>query len=257
MFEQATDLIQLTAVNLNFDQNTTKNHVLKDIDLTINSGEFVCIIGPSGCGKTSLLNIIAGYQPVSSGTALIKGEMITKPDWHRGVVFQHSSLYPWLTVEKNIAYGPTMRGLPQDEINNIVNQLLDIVQLEKYREYHPSQLSGGMQQRVAFAQTMANHPEIILMDEPFSALDSLTRKLLQDFIRQMWAINHQTILLITHDIEEALLLGTSIYVMGKEPGQIIDKIDVDYSRQILANGNSDVKDHNFHRLEKLIFDKIK
>ncbi|KKH69380.1 ABC transporter ATP-binding protein, partial [Methanosarcina mazei] len=165
---------------------------------------------PSGCGKSTLLKIIAGYLKPTVGLCLMHGEPITGPDWHRGVVFQSPTLYPWMNVRKNVEYGPRMRGLPPKDIKCIGSHFLEQVDLIDYSDKATFELSGGMKQRVSLARALANEPEVILMDEPFGALDALTRVNMQTLIRNIWQNNNSTIFMITHDIDEALSLGTRV-----------------------------------------------
>jgi NitT/TauT family transport system ATP-binding protein len=200
---------------------------LQNINLHVYPGEFVCIVGASGCGKSTLLNIIAGLTPPSSGQVLVDGESVPGPGADRGMVFQHFSLFPWLTVADNIGFGLQLRRIPQKEVQQRINYYLDVVNLTQFARSYPKQLSGGMKQRVAIARALANEPEVLLMDEPFGALDAQTKEQMQQFVLELWEKTRITVLTITHDVEEAIFLSKRIYVMSARPGQIKEEILVD------------------------------
>ena len=227
------------------------------LSLTIQSGEFICLVGPSGCGKSTLLKLMAGYLKPSLGEVRMNGEIIDGPDWRRGVVFQTSTLYPWLTVRKNIEYGMKMQKIPVNKRKEETNFFLEQIEMLDFADCYPHELSGGMKQRVAMARTMVNHPELLLMDEPFGALDALTRMKMQGLMRKLWQESGQTIFLITHDIEEALSLATRVIVMSKAPGAIVESIDVDYSLKALAEEKNEVvMDESFMQLKESILHQI-
>jgi len=234
-------LIEVKNLELIYETNTKPILALEDINLQIKTGEFLCVLGPSGCGKSTLLRIIAGYLKPTKGVCLMKGETIKGPDWHRGVVFQSPTLYPWMSVRKNVEFGPRMRGLPEKDIKRIGNHFLEQVGLDDYSDKATFELSGGMKQRVALARALANEPEVILMDEPFGALDALTRLNMQTFIRDIWQKNNSTIFMITHDIDEALSLGTRVIVMSKIPGRILKEFSLDFTYEAIRNKNGRVK----------------
>ena len=213
---------------------------LEEIDLEIRKGEFVVVLGPSGCGKSTLLKTIAGYIKPSSGECLMQGKKIKGPDWHRGVVFQSSTLYPWMNVKDNVEFGPKMRDLPKDEIKEIREYFLEQVNLIGFGDKPTFELSGGMKQRVALARVLANYPQVILMDEPFGALDALTRNNMQRLVRKIWKENNSTIFFITHDVDEALLLANRVVVMSKQPGEIIKIFNVNFTDQIFEKGTKEV-----------------
>jgi NitT/TauT family transport system ATP-binding protein/sulfonate transport system ATP-binding protein len=193
---------------------------LRDVNLTISKGEFVCLIGASGCGKSTLLRIIAGFETATSGTVEMYGTPITAPGPERGMVFQDFALFPWLTVKENIAFGPKQRGLPQVNLDEIAARYTDMVGLTKFANYYPSQLSGGMKQRVAIARVLANDCEVLLMDEPFGALDALTREKLQQELLEIWERTKVTVIFVTHSVEEAVVLSDRVVVMTAGPGRI-------------------------------------
>ncbi len=200
---------------------------LQNINLQVYPAEFVCIVGASGCGKSTLLNIIAGLTPPSSGQVLVDGESVPGPGPDRGMVFQHFSLFPWLTVADNIGFGLQLRRIPRKEMQQRIDYYLDVVDLTQFARAYPKQLSGGMKQRVAIARALANEPEVLLMDEPFGALDAQTKEQMQQFVLELWEKTRITVLTITHDVEEAIFLSQRIYVMSARPGQIKEEILVD------------------------------
>lgn len=193
---------------------------LRDINLTINKGEFVCLIGASGCGKSTLLRIIAGFETASAGTVEMYGAPISGPGRERGMVFQDFALFPWLTVRQNIGFGPRQRGLPKEKLAEISTRYTDMVGLGKFADYYPSQLSGGMKQRVAIARVLANDADILLMDEPFGALDALTREQMQQELLEIWERTKVTVIFVTHSVEEAVVLSDRVVVMTAGPGRI-------------------------------------
>lgn len=244
-------LIELQNVSQTFSSTNEALNVLHEINLEIETGEFVCVIGPSGCGKSTLLKMLAGYLLPTDGSCVMKGESIKGSDKRRGVVFQSPTLYPWLTVEKNIEYGPKMAKIAPKEIKKKSEHYLEAVDLTDFKTAYPFELSGGMKQRVAIARALVNEPELILMDEPFSALDAITRLSMQQLLRKMWYESKQTIFLITHDIEEALKLGTRILVMSKNPGEIIMEKRVDYTNHLLREPNYELLEDPQFQADKL------
>jgi NitT/TauT family transport system ATP-binding protein len=203
---------------------------LLDINLEINEGEFVAIIGPSGCGKSTLLYVLGGFIPADTGTMLIDGNAIAGPGIDRGIVFQEYALFPWLTVEQNIHYGLEMMGMPRGEREKIVRNLILKVNLEGFEKRFPRELSGGMKQRVAIARTLAYDPKILLLDEPFGALDSQTREIMQDELQRLWLAQRKTVLLVTHDVDEAVYLAERVVVMSKRPGRIVQEFKIAVDR---------------------------
>ncbi|WP_440896490.1 ABC transporter ATP-binding protein [Amphibacillus sp. Q70] len=235
-----TPLIEVKNLTMNFGNEKTSIPAIQNINLKIEKGEFVCVLGPSGCGKSTLLRILAGYQKPTSGEVNFQNHPINGPDWHRGVVFQSSTLYPWLTVKGNVEFGPKMRGLKSTEIDKVSHHFLTQIDLIDDANKAVFELSGGMKQRVALARTLANQPEMILMDEPLGALDALTRLNMQTLIRKLWKENENTVLMITHDVDEALALGTRIVVMSKKPGMILKEFKVDYTHLAYRTPNNRV-----------------
>lgn len=205
--------------------------VLSDIDLQVKEKEFAVIVGPSGCGKSTLLNIVGGLEMATSGTVEVDGKIVTKPGADRGMVFQGYSLFPWLSVQKNIEFGLKMKGISKELRNETAKKYIEIVGLCGFENAMPNTLSGGMKQRVAIARTLANEPSLLLMDEPFGALDAQTRVVMQELLAQVCKKTQTTVLFITHDIDEAILLGNKIYVMSRRPGTIKAVLDVDIQAQ--------------------------
>jgi ABC-type nitrate/sulfonate/bicarbonate transport system ATPase subunit len=193
---------------------------LDHVDLAIGPSEFFCLVGPSGCGKTTLLNILAGYDDPTDGTVLMNGVPVRAPGPERGVVFQQGALFTWMSVVDNVAFGPRAMGKSRRDAREIADHYINLVGLTGFADRYPYQLSGGMQQRVGIARALANSPELLLMDEPFAALDVQTRELLQGEIKRIWKETRKTIFWITHSIEEALFLATSVAVMTARPGRI-------------------------------------
>ena len=203
---------------------------LDEVSLEIQRGEFVTVIGPSGCGKTTLLNIVAGFEGPSSGEVLVEGQPIQGPGADRGVVFQEYALFPWLTLRQNVEYGPRERGVPRAEASEIVDRTLRLVSLHGADNRYPHELSGGMRQRVALARVLVNDPKILLMDEPFAAVDAQTRAVLQREVARLWAETGKTVLFVTHSVEEAVLLGDRVVTMTPRPGRVKDDVAVELAR---------------------------
>lgn len=239
--DSSEKLIEIDSVDLSYSGRTGDIKALKNIHLNIFSGEFVCVLGPSGCGKSTLLGILAGFIKPTAGAVRLNGEEIKGTDRDRGVVFQNPPLYEWYSVRKNVAFGPRMRGLPKSEYEPLVDEYLSKVGLSEFADKKIYELSGGMKQRVSIARALINDPKILLMDEPFGALDALTRESVQDLTRKIWWDTGKTVFFITHDVEEALLLGSRIIVLSRHPGRVIDDIRVDFSRKIIEEETVDIK----------------
>jgi NitT/TauT family transport system ATP-binding protein len=211
-------------------ENGTTLTAIENLSLTVHDKEFVCILGPSGCGKTTLLRMIAGLDTVSSGEILLDGERITGINPKVGIVFQEYSLFPWRSVIDNIAFGLEMRGFARTERERVAEHYLDLVGLTQFRESYPSELSGGMRQRVAVARALALEPVVLLMDEPFGALDAQTRNMLQHELLGIWEKTRKTIIFITHSVDEAVFLADRIVALTPRPGTICEIIPIDQER---------------------------
>ena len=215
-----TPILDIANVSKVFNLNGRPIHALKDVNLQIHKGEFVCLIGASGCGKSTLLRIMGGFEPVSTGSARMYHAPIQEPGPERGMVFQDYGLFPWLTVRENIAFGPRQRGLPAARLKEISDRFVNMVGLGKFADHFPNQLSGGMKQRVSIARALANDCEVLLMDEPFGALDALTREVLQQELLDIWEKTKLTVIFVTHAVEEAVLLADRVVVMTAGPGRV-------------------------------------
>ncbi|MHA6482414.1 ABC transporter ATP-binding protein [Paenibacillus sp. strain BS8-2] len=220
--------IAIEKLNKSYVQNKpgAVHYIIKDVDLHVKSGEFVVLLGPSGCGKSTLLNIIAGFVSKSSGNLRVGGVDVEKPGRERAVVFQQadSSLFPWLTVRQNVEFGLKMQGMPKAQRQEISDRFIRMVGLFGHEKKFPRELSGGMKQRVQLARVLANDPDILLMDEPFGALDAMTRRMMQKELGQIWKETNKTVIFVTHDIQEALLLGSRIVVMSAGPNAYISDV---------------------------------
>ncbi len=225
--------------------------VLEDINLHIKEGEFVSIIGPSGCGKSTLINIIAGLDKASSGKIFMEDKEICEPDIDRIMVFQNAALFPWLNVYDNVSFGLKNVCKDSKEIKEKVEAILRKVHLYRFKDNYPHELSGGMKQRVSIARSIVMDPKILLMDEPFSALDEQTRMLLHDELQQIWIETKKTILFVTHNIREAVKLSDRVIILGIRPGTVVDDIRIDISHPRQAT------DSNLYHMEKLVFNKLK
>lgn len=203
---------------------------VEETSFTMNEGEFVTILGPSGCGKSTVLRIVAGLEQASSGRILFKGKELVEPGIDRGMVFQSYTLFPWLTVEENIGFGLELKGIGKEGRREIAHHYLQLIGLVGFERHYPAQLSGGMKQRVAIARALANDPEILLMDEPFGALDAQTRLIMQEVLLKAWEASKKTILFITHDVEEAVFLADIVHVMTARPGKFKTSVPIPFSR---------------------------
>lgn len=222
--------VTLKSITLGYVQKNAEDPIIEQLDLTVPTGQFICILGPSGCGKSTLLNAIAGFLPVTRGSILVDNIPIAGANAERGMVFQQNSLLPWKTVFDNIALGPTMAGVPRNVVEARVATLLRNIGLTDYASYYPSELSGGMQQRVCIARSLANQPAVLLMDEPFSALDAQTRQAMQAHLLALWEQHKTTVIFVTHDIEEAVFLADRVLVMSANPGAIVADIAIPFAR---------------------------
>ncbi len=209
-------------------ENDEVTHALNEISLSLRSGEFVSLVGPSGCGKSTILRLVAGLIMPTTGEITVDGKEITEPSPERGMMFQKSTLFPWLTVEKNIAFSLKMQGKLKGHEEK-VERMLKVIGLESFRNDYPGQLSGGMAQRVALMRSLINEPDILLLDEPLGALDAFTRMNMQDEILKIWQEKGQLALMVTHDVDEAVYMGTRVIVMDANPGRVVADIKIDES----------------------------
>ena len=224
-------MIEIDRVSQVFQTSTRQDHLaLSDISLTVDGGAFVSILGPSGCGKSTLLYIVGGFVQPTRGTARVKGKTITGPGPDRGPVFQEFALFPWKSVLGNVMYGPRQQGVTYLEADAQSRALIEMVGLKGFEDFYPKELSGGMKQRVALARTLAYHPEVLLMDEPFGALDAHTRTRLQNDLLEIWERDRKTVLFVTHSVDEAVFLSDRVVVMTRSPGRIRQIIDIDLPR---------------------------
>jgi NitT/TauT family transport system ATP-binding protein len=226
---------------------------VQDVSLEVKQGEFVSIVGRSGCGKTTLLNMIAGFIPVTGGEILLDGRAIDGPGPDRGVVFQSFALFPWKTVLQNVAFGPRMRGLPDAECERIAREYLALVGLAGVAERYPAELSGGMQQRVGVVRALANNPDVLLMDEPFASVDAQTRMTLQEELTRIWLERRPTIVFVTHDVEEAVFLANRVVVLCK--GRVLNEIDVPLPRP--RAWDRLIEDAKFKQLSKEVLQRVR
>ena len=230
---------------------------LKDINFTLKKGELLSVLGPSGCGKTTLLNLIAGFLHPTAGATTLGGNEIKGPGVERGMVFQQGALFEWLPVSKNVDYGLRMKKTPPEEREVLVEKWLDLVGLRGFGDTPTYQLSGGMQQRVALARCLVNDPEVILMDEPLGALDALTREKMQSLVLELWKETGKTIMIITHSVEEALLLGERLFVMAPRPGRIHKEYKLPFADRGLTESLREIKkDDHFSEVREEILTMI-
>jgi len=222
--------IRLIEVAMRFTTGRRQVQALERISLTVPDGQFACIVGPSGCGKSTLLMVAAGLTEPSEGDVLVDGKPASEPGADRGMVFQSYSLYPWLSVRRNIEFGLEIKQIPRAQRRQRSSELIHLMKLDGFAEAYPKALSGGMKQRAAIARALANDPQVLLMDEPFGALDAQTRQIMQELLTDLWQRYRKTVLFVTHDIEEAIFLGDVIYVMTNRPGRIRTTLRVDLPR---------------------------
>ena len=230
---------------------------LKNINFTLKKGELLSVLGPSGCGKTTLLNLIAGFLNPTSGTASLGGRVIDGPGLERGMVFQQGALFEWLPVARNVDFGLRMKSTDPAQSRQLVEKWLDIVGLQGFGDTPTYQLSGGMQQRVALARCLVNDPDVILMDEPLGALDALTREKMQSLVLELWKETGKTIIIITHSVEEALLLGERLFVMAPRPGRIHKEYNLPFAERGLSKTLREIKqDTGFNQVREEILTMI-
>ena len=242
--------IEIKNINKSFDGRGKNLSVLEDINLTVNDGELICLLGPSGCGKTTLLRLIAGLDQPTSGEIIANGELVEKPSGDRAVIFQQYSLFPWLTVLKNVTFGLEISGGSKEENIQAAERYLKSVGLLEFKDSYPHELSGGMKQRVAIIRSLLNHSPILLMDEPFSALDMQNRHKLQEQLIGVWKRFENTIVFVTHDVDEAVYLADKIVLLDKNPGKIAEIIEVDLERPRKRDSQE------FLKIQESIVDKL-
>ncbi|WP_018688263.1 MULTISPECIES: taurine ABC transporter ATP-binding protein [Ahrensia] len=236
--------LSIDNISMRFDlPNGGVVQALKNVSIDLKSGELLSILGPSGCGKTTLLNIVAGFLAPTGGVMTLNGHQIKGPDAERGMVFQQGALFEWMSVRENVGFGPSMKKMPKAEKKQTVDHLLNVVGLGDFKEKAVYELSGGMQQRVALARCLANDPDVILMDEPLGALDALTREKMQSLVLKLWKETGKTIILITHSVEEALLLGERLIVMAPRPGRIHKEYNLPFAELGVDADLREVKKH--------------
>ena len=244
------DKLTVTGLNKVFSARQGDVRALSDVNFSVRESEFVVIVGPSGCGKSTLINIIGGLEDKTSGSVRISGHDVSGPGADRGMVFQGYSLFPWLTVQKNVEFGLKMKGVPAKERSETAQSYIDMVGLSSFRDALPDELSGGMQQRVAIARTLANDPEILLMDEPFGALDAQTRNIMQEQLVRILQHSERTIMFVTHSVDEALYLSDKVVLLSRRPSRIHQVIDVPWPRP------RDRADPEFTALRREILDYL-
>lgn len=229
-YEGSPPALDIRGVSKYFRHAGKPTLALDNVNLQVQAGEFICLLGPSGCGKSTLLNIVAGFMKADSGVILSQGRPVTKPGVDRCVLFQQPTLYSWLTTKQNVMFGPKMTGCNKEAAAARASELLERVGLGAFQNHYPHQLSGGMRHRVAYARALINKPNILLLDEPFAALDAITRASMQNFLLDLWQEEKTTILFVTHDVEEASLLADRVCVMSARPGRIYDTSEVNIPR---------------------------
>jgi NitT/TauT family transport system ATP-binding protein len=234
-----TGRIDIEDIEIAFGRGASAHSAVARTSFAVEPGEFICLLGPSGCGKSTLLNAIAGYIRPDRGRILVDGGPVTAPGPDRGMVFQQYSLFPWKTVRENVAFGPRIAGRPTREAREIADRFLGMVGLARFGDRYPAELSGGMQQRVGIARALANRPSVLLMDEPFGALDAQTRQMMQESLTALWSDFGTTVVFVTHDVDEAIFLADRVLVMSAGPGRVIADIAIGLGRPRTAESTGD------------------
>ena len=247
---QRRPFLLISGVDKRFPVGDEEMEALAKVELSIAKGQFVCLIGASGCGKSTLLRIVAGFEEPSGGSISVHGKFITGPGSDRGMVFQDYALFPWMTVRNNIGFGPRQRGFSKSEIEASADKYMRLVGLERFADRFPSQLSGGMKQRVAIARVLANDASILLMDEPFGSLDALTREQLQGELLEIWARTGVTVIFVTHSVEEAVLLADRVVVMTAGPGRVDADVAIELPRP------RDVSSPEFNAVRRSVAERL-
>lgn len=251
---KAVGRIEIARIAISLGGGVDAFEAVRDLDFAISPGEFICVLGPSGCGKSTLLGALAGHLPVTRGRLTVDDQPVVGPSPDRGIVFQQHTLFPWKRVRDNVAFGPKMRGIARAERLRAADETLRLVGLAGFERFYPSQLSGGMQQRVEIARVLINRPRVLLMDEPFGALDAQTRSMMQEVLLDIWNKIPTTTVFVTHDIEEALFLADRVIVMSARPGYVIDDIRLPFGRPRQAEL---VTESEFVRLKRHILSLLK
>jgi NitT/TauT family transport system ATP-binding protein len=246
--------IDVAHVSISLGEGADAFEAVRDLNFAVAPGEFICVLGPSGCGKSTLLGALAGHLQSTQGQLTVDGQPLLGPSPDRGIVFQQHTLFPWKRVRDNVAFGPKMRGIGKAERRRTADEILKLVGLDGFETFYPSQLSGGMQQRVEIARVLINQPRVLLMDEPFGALDAQTRSLMQEVLLDIWTKIPTTTVFVTHDIEEALFLADRIIVMSARPGRVIDDIRLPFARPRLGEL---VTEQEFVRLKRHILNLLR
>ena len=246
--------VTIEDVSVVFGAGADAHTAVESTQLEVHPGEFLCILGPSGCGKSTLLNSVAGFVQPSSGTVAVDGVPVTGPGPERGMVFQQYSLMPWKTVRDNVAFGPLLAGQSKSEAQSIAYTFLNMVGLTRFAKHYPAELSGGMQQRVGIARALANYPSVLLMDEPFGALDAQTRLMMQENLLRIWEDFGTTVMFVTHDVDEAVFLADRVVIMSAAPGRIIDDFHVDIPRPRTTDITTD---DTYIQLKRRCMDRIR
>ena len=246
--------VSIEQLSVVFSSRGRDIQAVQDVNIVIEPGQFICLLGPSGCGKSTLLNCLAGFVKPSLGSVSVDDELITGPGPDRGMVFQQHALYPWKTVLQNISFGPEVTGRGHSSPKSTAMTFLKMVGLSQYADYYPHELSGGMQQRVGIARALANYPRLLLMDEPFGALDSQTRLMMQENLLNLWRELSITVVFVTHDVDEAVFLSDRILVMGSNPGRVVCDLSVDLPR---PRSTETTITHEFLELRKQCLDLIR
>ncbi|MDI4234076.1 ABC transporter ATP-binding protein [Bradyrhizobium sp. Arg237L] len=251
---QTVGRIDVRHVSISLGEGADAFEAVRDLHFAVAPGELVCVLGPSGCGKSTLLGALAGHLPVTRGQLTVDDQPILGPNPDRGIVFQQHTLFPWKRVRDNVAFGPKMRGVGKADRHGAADEILRLVGLGGFERFYPSQLSGGMQQRVEIARVLINQPRVLLMDEPFGALDAQTRSMMQEVLLDIWTKIPTTTVFVTHDIEEALFLADRVVVMSARPGRVIEDIVLPFGRPRHAEL---VTESEFVRLKRQILNLLK
>jgi NitT/TauT family transport system ATP-binding protein len=251
---QTVGHIDISHISISLGRGAEAFEAVRNLHFSIEPGEFICVVGPSGCGKSTLLGALAGHLQISKGSLTVDRQTISGPSPDRGIVFQQHTLFPWKRVRNNVAFGPKMRGVAKTERRRAADAILSLVGLAGFEAFYPSQLSGGMQQRVEIARVLINQPRVLLMDEPFGALDAQTRAMMQEVLLDIWTKIPTTAVFVTHDIDEALFLADRVIVMSARPGRVVEDIRLPFAR---PRHSELVTEDEFVRLKRHILNLLK